>query len=427
MTNPDFLNPPIEVVATSPRLQMIVSRLKSAGLRPYESRNEPNNEDPILIDAASMNGTQIHQLKRQMVHQSDRIRVVLASPDAPTLPDAIILTHESELSSIPARLEVIRRKLDRLTEVRLRAKTAEDITGSQIKCYSDAPASILYLGDGSSRFLAISGGLKSLDVSVTAALTALTARDYLSERKFSCILVDIDEGAANALRFLRDFAGDHFASCVPVFAMIRSGTNRSLDQQAALANATEVIDADLPIMEIADTISMLAEYHKAATPLTPDLATDPRIKDRMTGLFTSAYLKQHLQNQIDSTEGQLMPLSFLTLQLASSHDGNTAARKALPALAKHVLADMRQTDCAGRMNWSTIGISLRNTPYAGGVKLAKRLVDQLGGSELSALGTPLGSSGSLSWRVTEKRRYHSADDLFKTGIKGPQTRIIQAA
>lgn len=427
MTDPEFLNPPIEVIATSPRLDMIKSRLKSAGLRPYNARNDLTNEDPLLIDAQSMSGSQLRMVRRQIARQSERVIILLASPDAPLLQDAIIITHEAELASVPARLAVAKRKRDRLHEVRLRAKTAEQIAGQQIKYCSDDPASLLFLGDGSSRYLALSASLKALDVSITAALTALTARDYLSQKQFSCVLIDVDEGATNALEFLRDFTDDHLLASVPVFAMVRNGTQRSLEQQAILANATEIINADLPILEVADTVSMLAEYHKASTPLTPEIARDSRIHDRITGLFTNAYLKQHLQNQIDSSRDNLMPLSFLTLQLASPVDGNTAARKAIPELAKYVLSELRQTDCAGRIDWATIGISLRDTSYSGGVQLARRLVEKLGGEELSSLQTPLGYGGSLAWRVIEKRRYHSAEDLFQAGTKGPQTRIIQAA
>lgn len=427
MTDPAFLNPPIEVIATSPRLEMIKSRLKSAGLRAYEARNDMSNEDPILIDTASMSGTQIHALKRQIARKMDRVIFVLASTGAPLLQDAIILTNEIELASIPLRLQAEQRKRDRLKEVRLRARTAEEIAGTKVKCVSEAPASVLFLGNGSSRFLALLGGLKALGVSVTAALTALTARDLLNEHRFSCVLVDIDEGATSAFDFLKNFTDDHVLTAVPVLAMIRSGVKRTLEEDAALANATEIIDADLPILDVADTVSMLAEYHKAATPMTPDLSSDYRIHDRMTGLFTAVYLKRHLQNQIDSVQDHPAPMSFMTLQLSSPNDGNTAARKALPELAKYVMAELRQTDCAGRIDWSTIGVCLPSTPYGGGVRIARRLVEKLGGLELSALKAPLGPGSTLSWRIIEKRSYHSADELFKAGTKGPQTRIIQAA
>jgi len=427
MTDPDFLNPPIEVIATSPRREMLMSRLKSAGLRPYDGRNDPRNEDPMLIDAASMTGAHLHQVKKQMARQTGRVVILLAGADAPLLQDAIILTHDSDLSTIPARLEVARRKESRLEEVRLRAQSAEELIGRSIQYFDEEPANVLFVGDGSSHYLALSAALKTLDVSVTASLTTITARDYLLERNFSCVLLNLDESSPSAMAFLRELTNDHMLASVPIFIMVRSRSERSIEQQAAFAAATEVINSDQPILELADTISMLAEFHKAATPMTPDLIENNRIKDRITGLFTSEYLEHHLQNQIDSTHIRPMSLSFLTLQMSSPSDGNTAARNALPELAKQILPEMRQTDCAGRINWSTIGISLRDTPYSGGVRLAQRLVDKLGGVALSKFDAPLGYGGSLSWRVIEKRSYHSAKDLFQAGTQGPNTRIVQAA
>jgi len=377
---------------------MIMSRLKSSGLRPYNGRDDLTNGDPMLIDATSISKAELHKLKKHMVHQSDRVVILLAAPDTLLLQNAIILTHESQLSSIPARLEVARRKQSRLREVSLRAK-----------------------------LLALSAELKALDVSTTSALTALTARDYLTSQNFSCVLVDFEGGATNALAFLQHFSDDHLLSSVPVFALVQPNTDLSLEQQAALANATEIINTDRPTIEIADTVSMLAEYHKASTPMAPSAIKDSRINDRITGLFTFEYLRRHLQNQIDSAQNLFTPISFLTLQFSSPVDDNAAARKALPELAKYILAEMRQTDCPGRIDWSTIGISLPDTPYAGGVRIAQRLVERLGGADLSVLDTPLGHGGALSWRVIEKRRYHSAEDMLQAATKGPQTRITQAA
>ena len=427
MTSTEFLNPPIEVIATSPRLDMIKARLKAGGLRPYNSRDDANNEDPLLIDAMSMDGAQLVHIRKIIARRMGRITILLADPGAPLLEDAIIITSESELSSVPARLQVAERKKDRLREVRLRAHTAREMLGNRVKCFTDEPASMLYFGDGSSRFLALSAALKTYGISVTAALTPLTALDYLASRKYSCVLVDLDEGAGRSLDFLAEFNGDFQLSSVPIFATIRAGQARSPEQESALANATEIIDSNAQIMEIAEKISMLAEYHKAATPMSPEMIADGRVHDRMTGLFTAEYLKKHLDNQFIDAQDFLLPLSFMSLQLSSPNDGHSTARKTMPKLAKFISADIRQTDCAGRLDWATIGISLRNTGYSGGVQLARRLMKRLGGDALPNLGIPASANCTLAWRVIERRAYHSASDLIIAGTKGPQTRIIRAA
>lgn len=427
MSSPAFLNPPIEVIATSPRLEMIKARLKSGGLRPYDNRENANNDDPLLIDAKSMTGSQLLHIRRLIAHRLDRIIILLAAPDAPLLEDAIIITDDTELSSVPARITVANRKKDRLREVRLRAQTAREMVGARVKCYSDDPAAMLYLGDGSSRYLAITSAMKSMGVSVTAALTPMTAFDYLSQNTFACVLVDLDAGTDLSLEFLKEYSGDFQLSNIPIFAMIQSGTRRTPEQQLALSSSTEIINSAAPIVEIAEQISMMAEFHKAAMPMSPDMTTDNRVNDRMTGLFTGDFLIRHLENQLIDADDYVLPLSFMTLQLSSPNDGNTTARKSLPQLSKFVLDQIRQTDCAGRLDWSTIGVSLRNTGYSGGVQLARRLLNKLGGDQLSALDFAHNMGCTLSWRVIERRAYHSAEDLIIAGTKGPQTRIIRAA
>jgi len=161
--------------------------------------------------------------------------------------------------------------------------------------------------------------------------------------------------------------------------------------------------------------------------MSPDMTNDHRVHDRMTSLFTGEFLECHLENQIESLADELSPHSFMTLQLSSMNDGNAAARKALPQLARMLMSELRQTDCAGRIDWSTIGVSLRGTSYAGGVQLAERFMAKLNGERFSPAAISLPAGVTLVWRIIEKRRYHSAIDLINAGKKGPQTRVLYAA
>lgn len=427
MTDPDFLNPPIEVIATHPRLDMIRARLKSAGMRPYEARDELSDTDPLLIDAASLNGTQLTRIRRQMTLGTKRQIILLAASNAPLLQDAITLRHETELATVPTHIDIASRKHERMDEGALRLKTTKAMTGDKFARPGDAPVSVLFLGDGSSRFLAIASALKTRSITVTAALTALTARNYMAAQDFSCTLIDADDGSESAFDFLDSVTGDHLLSSIPIIAMASSSQPRSPEHQALLSNATNMIDTDGRILDIAEEVCDIAAYNHAITPITPDLVNDYRVRDRTTGLFTGEFLERHLENQIESLRDDIKPLCFMTLKLISQTDGNAAARKALPDLARVVSAHLRQTDCAGRIDWSTIGISLRGTSYNGGVQLAKRLIESLGGETFGTADTPLPFGGSLSWRLVEKRRYHTAANLIHAGKTGPQTRILHVA
>ena len=103
----------------------------------------------------------------------------------------------------------------------------------------------------------------------------------------------------------------------------------------------------------------------------------------------------------------MQPLSFVVGQLKSPRDGHALARKHMPAVARILTRDLRQTDFAARMDWSTIGISLRGTPYAGAARLVERFARSLNDAAL-----PL--DVSVHWRIVEKRRYHTAKgtDLY---------------
>ena len=100
MSNPEFLYPPIEVVATSPRLDMIKARLRSSGLQPYDHRNDAGQDDPILIDAASITGEQLVQIRRLIARKAARIVILLAEANAPILEDAITINGDAELASV---------------------------------------------------------------------------------------------------------------------------------------------------------------------------------------------------------------------------------------------------------------------------------------------------------------------------------------
>lgn len=427
MTNEEFLDPPIEVLAASPRLEMIKSRLKSAGMRPYTARAELHADDPLLIDAASVSADQLRHVRKQIARESGRPMVLLAAGGVPLLTDTITLSGDAEIGAVPMRLAVLRRRKDRESEGKLRIRTAETISSTFVRHTESVSPRVLFVGDGSSRFLALTAALKSRAIPVTAAFTALTANAYLEGEIFASVVVCIDDGSQSAFDFLHSFADDYLRSCVPVFALIHNRQKRSAAEQAALSNATEIIDASLPIQDAAARIATLAEYHASITPIRPGSTTDKRINDRATGLFTAEFLEQHLRNQLEVTRHTLSPLSFMTLQMTPRPESHLEADTILAHVARISARHLRETDCAGRLDTHTIGISLRHTSYAGGVTLARRIMRDLVETTTQEHGYDLYGETELSWRIVEKRRYHSAHDLITSGKTGPKAHIVTAA
>ena len=103
MSHSDFMKPAIEVAATSPRLDMIKSRLRNTGLRPYDMRDEPNEFDPLLVDLQSLDSNQMKDIRRQSLSPTERPFIVIDPAGDVLLKDAIVLKSEVELACVPAR------------------------------------------------------------------------------------------------------------------------------------------------------------------------------------------------------------------------------------------------------------------------------------------------------------------------------------
>ena len=422
MTDPIFLTCPIEVIATSPRREMILTKLRAAGLRPYQARERLSQSDALFIDAPSATEAQLRQVHRQMTRATERTVVLLSDGTAPTMPNVIQIFNTAEIKGIPALLDMAARKRLLVKEVHLRARTAKQIAGSAIKTPDSDQLDLLFLGDGASEYLALVSELRREKINVTAALTPLTTHQYLQDRKFHGLVVDIRRKSKVGAEFLTTYMPSDIAALVPVFAL-RDKEGADLAHLGELSTAiTELVDMDPDIGRVSQTLADLAYYHASLAPLTPEQASDFRIRDQFSPLFTARFLEQHLHNQLEEVGDTPTPLCLMTVQVTSKADENASARAAMPMLAATLQRALRQTDCAARLDWSTLGVSLTNTSYAGGVRLAQRLV-----ALLEARHPEIMRECKLDWRVIERRAYHKVSDLINIGKTGPQTRIFNAA
>ena len=109
-------------------------------------------------------------------------------------------------------------------------------------------------------------------------------------------------------------------------------------------------------------------------------------------------------------------LSIMTLKLIGNQRTDTGARVSIARLVQNL---MRDTDCAAVVEPGTLAISLPLTTYLGGVQLATRLARTVKDQDP-------GCKCVLSWRVVEKRAFHTAHTFLEAGLTGPFTRLEAA-
>lgn len=426
MSDMSYMDPPIDVVANSPRLEMIIARLRASGMRPHcanEDVLQPSTV-PLLVDLETVNSTVLTRLLRLEVAKRPRIVITLGNGNIPVTP-LFNIQSEQEISVIRNRLASHKRRALRDEEIQLRAHSAEEL-GETIPTMLDAPdPDILYLGDGSPFFLALQSALKESDVNLTAALSYATACDYLEKNKFSAVLIDLSPSSNHGIRLLERANEDSRISGLPVYACIRDEGALAPRARAAIGNATDIITPGETPYDTAARITLTAHSRASSRPIEPQIKLASKMSDLATGLFSKKFFDVHLPRQMRAAEKRETPLTLLTLRL-KSNDEDVAARNALPDLAKIVRERLRETDCAARLDSTTIAISMPETNYASAVRAAERLVKELGGDELGTEGSPLPFGGTLGWRAVERRNYHTAEKLISSATHGPFAKVRSA-
>ncbi len=419
MSDMSFLDPPIEVAANSPRLDMLVTRLKAHGMRPYPGKApiDFSASDPLLIDLQSVSAATLERCARACMAGPTRQLVLLdTTGNGVNITDAIVIQRDRDLTILKSRLASLARRDARAREVVRRRDTAVSLGAVAPKVDPDETPHVLYLGDGSDLFLSLQGALKERGLCVTAALSALTAQDYLASRRFAAALVDLTPRSRDATSFIDWTSPAGAPANVALFVLVDGSAELTDTQRAAMAQAAEVIFVEGSSERIAARIEKYARQYMASAPIVPSPGLTSRVSDINTGFFSRRFFDVHVHKQIEDAALFAQPFSLLTLKLSGA---GPVDHRAMRALADCVRPILRETDCPAVMATDTIAISLLATPYRGGVTIAERI-----GSAVRRQG--MIEPEQLAWRVVERRNYHNGKTLLGAALTGPFTRAYAA-
>ncbi|KCZ65702.1 hypothetical protein L53_15075 [Hyphomonas sp. L-53-1-40] len=406
-----YLDPPIEVLAAGARLDMVLSRLRSGRMRPFRADLpiSHSSSEALLVDTQSLGKDTLRQFINDF-GQSLRPTLILGDPVfASHFANAVFIPRDRDLSVLRGRLDAITRRSARMSELRLRQQTAATFGVTLPEPSVETVPELLYLGDGSSRFLALQAALGERGITITAAFSAHTAADYVRQRTFTAILIDITSEPQSLLKLANwvTASTDHFEH-TPLLGLLSEGTEPTHTFETIIRHMSCVFEPCTPAQDLAAHVDAYGR-RGGGKPVTGNNDTSmSAICHADTGLFSQTFFETHLQNQIDLSADRGDPLSLLVI-CDPQHDRLAHREKKL--MASIVLSNMRETDLPVTIDPDTFAISLSATGYKGAVHICERLF-----RELDAVAPDL--AARLGWRITEKRAYHDARRLLSEARSG---------
>lgn len=392
-----FDAPVIHVVSESPRLEMLQTRLRQAGLRPVPVRGSylPPDSAPAMID----NLTQRSNLQGL----DNRLVVTIGKQGLSTLHSDIHLSDVAQIESLPARLAIRQRETQRQREIQLRAQTAEKFGTPSGASAPIGKARVLWLGQDAPFLNAIKSSLADAQVTLVAAISRLTAEDYLTSGQFQTLVLCPATPNDEAARLLTRIKTMQLVSSPRIVLLLRPELATKISSED-MSNADQILDLTTDLEAIAQNLhavshEVLVERETHAAPLG-------MIEDPATGLVSREYLESHLEAQMEQADRLATPLSVVAFTLSPQDD--------IRSVALTIKSLLRDTDLAARLDSTHICVTLPETAYRGAVVLSRRVEESLG--------------SKLTWRVIERRRFHTLKTLLGgLTAKSPFTRQRNAS
>ena len=379
-----FDAPVIHVVSESPRLEMLQARLKQAGIRPVPVRGNylPPDSAPAFIDL----------LTRDFDFDPADNRLFVTIGKAAQAPNKseIHLTDVAQIATLPARLAIRQRENQRQREIQLRARTSEKFGTSPTIVTTRRSSRALWLGHDAPFLNAIKASLEAQNISLVAAISQLTAEDYLITGGFQTVVLCPATSDDEAAKLLASISQLQLTQSPQVILLLRPDLAPHLNKQH-IANADQIVDLSSDIDLVASRLEAICSE--------PELSAEPSYglasaaQDPSTGLVSREFLESHVEAQMAQADRLATSLSVIAIEIEAGAD--------IKAMAGAVKMLLRDTDLAARLDNKHICVTLPNTQYRGAVILARRIEEALG--------------RQTNWRVIERRQFHTLK-LFLGGL-----------
>ena len=375
-----FDAPVIHVVSESPRLEMLQARLRQAGIRPVPVRGSylPPDSAPAFIDLLTRDF--------DFDPTDGRLFVTIGKQEQAPNRSEIHLTDIAQIATLPARLAIRQREQQRKQEIQLRARTSEKFGSASPAIPARQKSRVLWLGHDAPFLNAIKAGLASREISLVAAISRLTAEDYLVSGAFQTIILCPATPDDEAAKLLGTLSHLELAQAPQVILLLRPDLANKLS--AGIDQADQIVDLSTDLDFVASRLQAICAEAELAT--EPSYGLSSSEQDPATGLVSREYLESHVEAQMAQAARLATSLSVIAIETPDATD--------LRHTARTIKALLRDTDLAARLDNHHICVTLPNTQYRGAVVLARRIE--------AALDRP------TEWRVIERRQFHTLKTLL---------------
>ncbi|MEO1554304.1 MAG: diguanylate cyclase [Pseudomonadota bacterium] len=375
-----FDAPVVHVVSESPRLEMLQARLRQAGIRPVPVRGSylPPDSAPAFVDL----------LTRTFDFETDdgRLFVTIGKQEQAPNKNEIHLTDIAQIATLPARMAIRQREHLRRREIQLRARTSEKFGSATPASPAREKSRILWLGHDAPFLNAIKAGLASRDISLVAAISRLTAEDYLASGAFQSVILCPAEADDEAAKLLGSMGHLQLAHSPRVILLLRPDLSNKLGD--SVGHADQIVDLSTDLEFVASRLQAICAEAELAT--EPSYGLSASAQDPVSGLVSREYLESHVEAQMAQADRLATSLSLIAIEIPESIE--------LKDVARAVKSLLRDTDLAARLDNQHICVTLPNTQYRGAVVLARRIEAAL--------------DQETEWRVIERRQFHSLQTLL---------------
>ena len=404
-----YRQPPVAVLAGPERARRLGARLLACGLRPSAETADPATATsvPLLVDWRSLDGRGCERVRTALRRPQAR-PIILLNPDrhCRALEGAYLtLASDQDLPRLAMTLATRRRRGTAADELSLRIRLTRGLAPTaRLDRLDTGRPHILYAGRPGRLMLDLKAALETRGLALVALPDARTLPKRVREPGLVAGLIAPEEGE----RWREPLAALP-AVHVPLHVHLETPPARSL-MASLTRHGASVISPDLDGDALAVQLAAAAGRRPHAVP-PPDVAAWGGVE----GLWSEAALRYHLPRQLAACEARESPMSLLCLRL---RHGSAPVAPAI-SLARCVMAELRAGDLAAQLDEGRLALVLRDTPYGGAVRLAQRLAERVDAARQRG---PLPSESVLSWRIVERRAYHTADELIQTGRAGPYVR-----